>query len=95
MSTGVDAPAKDMTKMKTVVETINRYSSDDELRPIVERLKNKILYCKNREGKPFVSKLIAIKGDLLFFETKNGQIIINNINEIASCSEYRTRPEVI
>lgn len=78
--------------MKNVVETINKYSEEDEeLRPIVNRMKNKLTFNKKVDGKMFVAKLVAIRGDLLFYETRDGSIAVNNINDIASISEYHPK----
>ncbi len=77
--------------MKKVFEDINNFSSDEELRPIVDRMKNKLTFNKMVSGKVFVAKLIAIRGNLLFYETSDGSIAVNNVNDIASISEYHPR----
>jgi hypothetical protein len=81
--------------MKTLMRDINSFSSDEEMRPIVNRMKNKLLLTKKVDGKTFIAKLIAVKGDLLFYETKDGSIAINNINEITSCSEFHPKPREV
>jgi hypothetical protein len=78
--------------MKRSIQDISSFSSDEDIRPIVNRMKNKLLFNKKVDGKVFIARLLAIKGDLLFYETRDGSIAINNINEIASCSEYHPRP---
>jgi hypothetical protein len=81
--------------MKTLMRDINSFSSDEEMRPIVNRMKNKLLLTKKVDGKTFIAKLIAVKGDLLFYETRDGSIAVNNINEIASCSEFHPKPREV
>jgi hypothetical protein len=61
------------------------------MRPIVDRMKKKLLFNRKVDGTTFIAKLLAVKGDLLFYETRDGSIAINNINEIASISEFRPK----
>jgi hypothetical protein len=77
--------------MKKIIEDIDSLSSDEEMRPIVNRMKKNLSFTKKRDGTTFIARLLAIKGDLLFYETRDGSIAINNINEIASISEFRPK----
>ncbi len=58
-----------------------------DLEPYVAKLLNKILYCRKRSGRTFLSKLVSVNGDLLVFEDKSGRITIDNLSDIAAMSE--------
>jgi len=74
---------KDIKYLKVVSDT-----ESQELRPVLNRLKDKLLFCTCRDGRTFVSRLIAIHGRQLYFETRRGDVVINNIEDISTCSEY-------
>ena len=50
-------------------------------------LLNKICFACKKDGKSFVAKLVEIHGNRLYFETKNGNVVMNDISNIAEISE--------
>jgi hypothetical protein len=80
--------------MNMIVHETYIKSSDEEFSSVVEQLKKKIVFAKKTDGKIFVSKLLATKGDILVFQTRNGDIVLNNIDEIVALSEYKQNKAV-
>jgi len=44
------------------------------------------LNCTKKNGKKFMSRLVAIKGDKLFFENKSGEICMDSLEDLKSAS---------
>jgi hypothetical protein len=53
----------------------------------------KLLYCEKLNKKCFVAKLIAINGEMLIFQTKNGRIIFDRFDSFSHISEYVKSPD--
>jgi hypothetical protein len=55
---------------------------------LLESNLNKLCKCYKVNGRSFVAKLIAIRGDELFFQTKTGTIIMNRRSSLISIMPY-------
>lgn len=55
----------------------------------LESLKGKIVTGQLNTGKKFISRLIKVQDGKLFFETKNGTIIMNDLRKVVMLKEYR------
>ena len=53
-----------------------------------ELLKKEITFCSKTDGKTFVARLIDYNDKELWFETKSGNIIMNQRAEISNMSKY-------
>jgi hypothetical protein len=57
---------------------------------------NELLVCENTRGKSFIARLVAVRGNSLLFESKDGVLIWDSIDDIKSASLLRSRnPEVV
>lgn len=61
----------------------------------LESLKGKIVSGQLNSGKKFISRLVSIKDGKLFFETKNGTIVMNDLRKVVMLKEYRPREELV
>lgn len=55
----------------------------------LEKLMNRLVFGKKKDGNTFVSRLVAIDGDLLAFETRDGEIVMNDLHELVAVREYK------
>lgn len=50
-----------------------------------------IQVCEKTNGRIFSAKLVGVRGSKLFFETRNGTIIMNDLSSIKSMSPMRPK----
>ena len=60
----------------------------------IETYKKQLLKC-DKNGKSFVAKLIAVRGDELYFQIRNGKILMDRRQNISHIEVYEPRPEVV
>lgn len=60
----------------------------------VELLLNVLCFCIKNSGKSFVARLIAVKGDELYFQNSAGQIIMNKRKSLTLIRTYTPDEEV-
>jgi hypothetical protein len=66
---------------------ICKCKNDKEEHPC-RSLIGRLLYCEKSNKKSFVAKLIAINGEMLVFQSKNGKIIFDRFDSLSHISEY-------
>jgi len=73
-----------ITMNSTTQDYINVVEDVDPL----ESLKGKIVRGKLANGRSFVSRLIKVDRSKLYFQTRDGQIILNDLRKIVELREY-------
>lgn len=58
----------------------------------LEPMLNRILFCVTRNGHKFASRLIAIRGSDLVFQTSDGTIIVNPLESLEYISPIENHP---
>jgi len=71
------------------------YVSDGLTEPIIEKLLNKILVCEKRNGKRFSAKLVGFDNGQLFFETRDGNINIDRLDNIKTASVLQSKKKAV
>jgi hypothetical protein len=64
-----------------------KYIDNAEEHPCIKMI-GRLLYCEKLNRKSFVAKLIAINGEMLVFQSKNGKIILDRFDSLSHISEY-------
>lgn len=61
----------------------------------IQTYKKQLLKCNKFDGKSFVAKLVAVRGDELYFQISNGKILMDRRQNISHIEVYEPRPEVV
>lgn len=72
-----------MTIHEQVVKDIE---ADQLLAGMLEQWIGYHLNCTKKNGKRFMSRLVAVKGDKLFFENKNHEICMDSLDDLKNVS---------
>jgi len=75
----------------TTEDYINVAEDTDPL----ESLEGKIVFGKLANGRSFVSRLIKVDRSKLYFQTRDGQIILNDLRKIVELREYAPKQEAV
>lgn len=67
-------------------KVVGNFEADSLLADMLAQWIGCQLNCTKKNGKRFLAKLIAIKGEKLFFETKSGTICMDSLDDIKAAS---------
>ena len=95
MNTGRLQPSE--YKTKGDIDMNSRHSENIKVldNDPIETYKEQLVRCNKFVGKSFVAKLIAIRGDELYFQISNGKIIMDRRQDISHMEVYEPRLEMV
>ena len=69
-------------------------NSDSLTEPLIAKMLHKILVCEKRDGRRFSAKLVGFDDGQLFFETRDGSINIDRLDNIKTASVLQEKKQI-
>ena len=74
--------------MQTSIVYINNKSNEEFAAMVIKELNNELVQGKTTDRQSFVARLVGQKDNVLLFQIKNGNVLVNKVSDIVSLRKF-------